>query len=74
MNQGFHHNIPTEVRLVKATKAILVPAPEPILYHTAKIAQRANGKQHVIETSTACKACAGIGHVAACRFCAKRKS
>jgi hypothetical protein len=74
MNYGFHHNIPTEVRLVKATKAILVPAPEPVLYHRTTLAQRASGKVHVIETSTACAACASVGHQAACRFCAKRKS
>ena len=74
MDYGFHRNMPTEVRLVKATKAILVPAPEPVLYHRAKLAQRANGKQHVIETSTACRACADVGHMVACRFCANRKS
>ena len=51
MDYGFHRNMPTEVRLVKSTKAMLVPAPEPILYHRTAIAQRANGKVHVIETT-----------------------
>ena len=71
----FHHNIPTEVRLVKATKAILVPAPEPVLYHRTAIAQRADGKQHVIEqVITACAACLRKGRYRACSVCAKRKS
>lgn len=79
MDYGFHHNKPTEVRLVKSTKAIIIPAPEPVLYHRMTVAQRASGKVHYIETSKpvvvdACAACLRKGHYAACRACLNRKS
>jgi hypothetical protein len=31
MDYGFHHNLPLELRLTKATKALPVVEPEPVL-------------------------------------------